>query len=212
MYTIGIDEAGRGALAGPVVVGAVAVPYGFNLRIKHLPKLKDSKALSSRQREVWYQYIQENPLIFSTSARIYQKKIDKINITQSANIAASYAFEGLLNKLKFSKLPKILLDGSLYLGSKDHKVIPSKTIVRGDEKINSIKLASIVAKVTRDRYLEKLDRRYPEYRFGSHKGYGTKAHFLAIKKYGVLDVHRLTYLKPRTKIKHKIRAISTKMQ
>jgi len=188
---IGIDEAGRGPLAGPVVVGAVALPKGSSLSFKGLPKLKDSKQLSKSQREVWFEYIKNNPDIFFSSARIYQKKIDRINIAQASNLAASKALEYLMREI--GEPYEILIDGSLYLGDPAHKDLNAKTIIRGDEKRTAIKLASIVAKVTRDRYMDLLHERYPEYGFGSHKGYGTKFHLKMIKKHGICPIHRRTY-------------------
>ncbi|PIR97733.1 MAG: ribonuclease HII [Candidatus Colwellbacteria bacterium CG10_big_fil_rev_8_21_14_0_10_42_22] len=198
-YIVGIDEAGRGALAGPVVVGVVAIPKGFKISGYKLPKLKDSKGLSANQRSLWYTYIRKHPQIFFASARVYQRRIDKINITQSSNVAASRALDNLFKEIPRKRVSKVLLDGGLYLGSIEHMGIASKTIVRGDEKHNPIKLASIVAKVTRDKYLEKLDFRYPQYGLARHKGYGTKAHFKAIKEHGILEMHRLTFLKEKIK-------------
>ena len=204
LYTIGIDEAGRGALAGPVVVAAVAIPEAFTHRVKHLPTLKDSKKLSYRSREVWHQYIKEYPLVFSQSARIYQRRIDRTNINKSANLAASRALQKLLDKLDLDQDSiRIMLDGNLYPSL--HLDLPYKVIVRGDEKIVSIKMASIVAKVVRDRYMETIHNRYPQYDFAKHKGYGTQEHIEALREHGISDVHRLTYLKgyPNLKlIKH----------
>ena len=195
MHTIGIDEVGRGALAGPVVVAAVAIHPGFKYRIKGLPKLKDSKQLSAFQRELWYQYICNTKGVFAHSSRVYQHQIDEKNISRSANVAASRAAEGVaLDVRKKLKSFKILLDGGLYLGSAMHKDIKASTLIRGDQRIVAIKLASIVAKVTRDRYMKKLHFRYPEYDFATHKGYGTKKHFRALRKFGISEVHRLTYL------------------
>ena len=195
MYLIGIDEAGRGALAGPVVVAAVAIPPGFKYRIKGLPKLKDSKQLSSSQRELWYHYIFNAKGVFAHASRAYQGQIDQKNVTRSANIVASRAAEGVaLDIGKRLKSFKILLDGGLYLGGATHRDIKASTLIRGDERIVAIKLASIAAKVIRDRYMRKLALRYPEYGFEVHKGYGTKRHFRALKKFGISEVHRLTYL------------------
>lgn len=195
MYTIGVDEAGRGALAGPVVVAAVAIPKGFKYRVNGLPKLKDSKKLSHTQRELWYRYLLKVKGVSLRSSRVYQNQIDRGNITKSANLAASRAVEGVSNDTgKGLGSFKILLDGGLYLGSAKHNQVRATTLVRGDERIVAIKLASIVAKVRRDRYMKKLHLRYPEYDFATHKGYGTKRHFRALKKFGISKAHRLTYL------------------
>jgi len=194
LHVIGIDEAGRGALAGPVVVGVVAITKGYSINSSRLPRLRDSKKLTATQRLAWFDYIKTNPNIFYTSARQYQRAIDKNNITKSANIAASNALNRILERYPVSTT-SILLDGSLYLYNKEHQSLPTRTIIRGDEKFVAIKLASIVAKVTRDSYMVRLHNRYPEYEFPRHKGYGTSLHRNMIVKYGPSDAHRLTYLK-----------------
>lgn len=193
-YVVGIDEVGRGALAGPVVVAAVAIPRGYRCRPRRLPKLKDSKRLSPRQREAWYLYAGKSPRILSAHARVYQRRIDKLNISRSADLAASRALEKLLRQLDVDTAD-IFLDGGLHLGYRQHRDVRARTVVRGDQKLNPIKLASIVAKVTRDRYLNTLEGRYPGYGLGRHKGYGTRAHFQAITELGVLDIHRESFLR-----------------
>lgn len=193
MYTVGIDEAGRGSLAGPVVVAAVAIPYGFYPKDKTLPPLRDSKQLSPKQRDEWFLYIKSEPNIFFSSGRVYQSRIDAQNIAWAANLAASRALDGVMVNLKQKKF-RVILDGSLFLGSKDHAHLKPRTIIRGDEKFVSIKLASIVAKETRDAYMRRLHKKFPEYEFEEHKGYGTKLHKARIKKYGPSHFHRLTYL------------------
>ena len=193
-YIIGIDEVGRGALAGPVVVAAVALPKGFSPRRNNMPPLKDSKQLSHSQRTKWLNYVKSDPHVFYASARVYQGKIDKKNISRAANIAASKALQRLLDQSPVKKF-SVILDGSLYLYDANHKKLSSRTIIRGDERFISIKLASIVAKITRDEYMTRLHKKYPEYEFGRHKGYGTKLHKSMIKKYGVRDTHRLTFIK-----------------
>src|SRR3989344_4027271 len=201
-HIIGIDEVGRGALAGPVVVAAVAIPKGLalslpkgsSMRLKDMPPLKDSKQLSHSQRTKWLNYVKSDPHIFYASARVYQGKIDKKNISRAANIAASKALQRLLDQSPVKKF-SVILDGSLYLYDANHKKLSSRTIIRGDERFISIKLASIVAKITRDEYMTRLHKKYPEYEFGRHKGYGTKLHKSMIKKHGVRDTHRLTFIK-----------------
>lgn len=195
MNVIGIDEAGRGSLAGPVVVAAVVIPKGFYPRSSHLPKLRDSKKLSARQRELWFEYIKTHPNIFYASARVYPRGIEKKNISNSANLAASRSLEMLYrNAYARPYRDTISIDGSLYLDMNRHSDLNAKTIIRGDEKIVAIKLASIVAKVTRDAYMIRLHKRYPLYQFDLHKGYGTELHRKMIKKYGPSDAHRLTYI------------------
>jgi len=196
MYTIGIDEAGRGALAGPVVVAAVAVPKFFKSKQKDLPLLKDSKNMSAPHRELWYEYLKGHPLVYISASRVYQGPIDDTNIAKAANIAASRAYGRLARALDLldNTSLNVLLDGGLYLGQTRHINVESKTIIRGDQARVSIKLASIVAKVRRDRYMVRLHERYPEYNLKSHKGYGTKEHFRALERHGIADIHRLTYL------------------
>jgi len=195
MYVIGIDEAGRGALAGPVVVAAVAVPRFFKTNPKDLPKLKDSKGLTPPQREVWYRHISDHPLVFSATSRVYQSGIDGTNIAKAANLAASRAYERLFRRLELEEgSTEVLLDGGLYLGMRKHEGVGSKTIIRGDQYRVAIKLASVVAKVTRDRYMIRLHDRYPEYNLEAHKGYGTREHFKALQNHGISEIHRLTYL------------------
>ena len=192
MYIIGIDEVGRGALAGPIVVAAVSIPKGFYPRQAALPKLRDSKKLNPAQRLLWFRYVKNHPKIIYSTARIYPRKIEKINIANCANLAAYRTFQ----KLNLStKNISVFLDGSLYLGKRAAQPPFAKTVTRGDEKFTVIKLASIVAKVTRDRYMIKLNQKYPEYQFHSHKGYGTSAHRKMLRRFSPVETHRLTYLK-----------------
>lgn len=200
-YVIGIDEVGRGPLAGPVVVAALAIKKGFNIkRNKSLPKLKDSKKLSVKARELWFDYIKNSQKIFYKIARVYPKMIDRINISNAANLAACRACQKLIKDYKLKPAEySVLLDGGLYLKSLNfqlkNKNLIIKTIIKGDEKIPAIALASIAAKVSRDKLLKKYAEKFKNYRFDSHKGYGTKFHIKAIKKHGVAKIHRLTFLK-----------------
>ncbi len=202
MYVIGIDEAGRGSLAGPVVVAAVLTPKNFYPRGIALPKLRDSKKLSPIQRQVWFEYLKSHPKVLYATARVYPRKIENINIARAANLASTRALLRLSKNFNRSTKYRVLLDGSLYL---IEKYLPTsakggKTIIRGDEKFVSIKLASIVAKVTRDNYMVKLNNRQPLYQFNIHKGYGTALHRALISKHGPAEVHRLTYLKKYHKL------------
>ncbi|MBI2035294.1 MAG: ribonuclease HII [Candidatus Liptonbacteria bacterium] len=211
-YIIGIDEVGRGSLAGPVTVAALALLAGGpTSKISRAPvsggrtsknlKLRDSKKLSPKQREVWFAYIKNHPQIFYVTAHVQPSVIDRINITKAANLAASRA----LHKLATSHLPpvnkkktKIFLDGGLYARPFPKLLLANgyslKTVIRGDEKIPAIALASIVAKVTRDKLMKRLSKKFPKYGFAFHKGYGTRAHFAAVKKFGPSSKHRLTFL------------------
>jgi ribonuclease HII len=217
-YVIGIDEVGRGALAGPVVVAAVAVPTKLRIKsaelrvrgIKNseflilnskLAKLKDSKKLSSKQREIWFDYIKGNPKIFYAISSVSPKIVDRINVSKAANLAATNAFRRLIknSELKVQNC-RIYLDGGLFLmpaiaRSLRQSNLNSTTVVKGDEKIPAISLASIVAKATRDRRIAKKNRVCPGYCFHIHKGYGTKKHFAEIRKNGISNIHRLTFLR-----------------
>ncbi|MEK7464593.1 MAG: ribonuclease HII, partial [Patescibacteria group bacterium] len=186
-FIIGIDEVGRGALAGPVLVSAVMIPKSINLNFKKLPKLKDSKKLTAAYRETWFEFIKNHPKIYYATARVNPRVIDRINITKAANRAATNAFK----RLDVGKGTRVLLDGGLFLNT-DYAF--TRTIIKGDEKINAIKLASIVAKVTRDRYMVKLHESYPLYNLAKHKGYGTRKHIRAIRRHGPSDIHRLTFI------------------
>lgn len=202
VYVIGIDEVGRGPLAGPVVVCALAIRGQVRrnrLRgIVGMP-LRDSKKLSEKQREAWCAWIKTQSNIMYALARVYPKTIDRINISASANLAATRACMRLCRKLKVESKTKVLLDGGLYLRLKtlvaSGYTLNPKTVVRGDELHLPIMLASIVAKVVRDQYMQKLHKQFPEYEFAAHKGYGTRAHYHALKKHGASLAHRKSFLK-----------------
>ncbi len=199
-YVIGIDEVGRGALAGPVVVAAVCFPANLKISNRKLGALKDSKKLSPKSRKLWVEYFKSTPEISYKIGRIYPRAIEKINISKAANRAASAACERLIKSLspKHSHILKnvrmfsIFLDGGLYI--KNQEDFDARTIIKADEKITAVKIASIIAKVRRDKYMEKLSKKHPRYGFEIHKGYGTKRHIRAIKKHGPSPVHRLTFL------------------
>jgi ribonuclease HII len=193
-YIIGIDEVGRGSLAGPVVVAAVLLEPGW----KPGGRLKDSKKLTTLRREEWLRRIKKSGISYAVS-RVSPAVIDRINISRAANRCAGRSFNRLVAKLgiKDKKDVRVYLDGGLYIGSKKDQVSggwDARTVVKGDEKINAVKLASIIAKVTRDRYMTRLDGVDPRYGFGAHKGYGTRAHRSLVRKYGPGASHRLTFL------------------
>jgi ribonuclease HII len=193
--TVGIDEVGRGSLAGPVVV--VAAMVNGTVRNPKLGKLKDSKKLTKLQREAWFDYLIKNKRVRFALARVYPRQIEKRNVSQAANLAAARAFGRLMTVHSDSHpttQPTIFLDGGLFLGSRDKQPKHAKTIVKGDEKIRAVAIASIIAKVSRDRLMMRLAKRYPHYGFDLHKGYGTKLHQTAIRHYGPTTVHRLTFL------------------
>ena len=202
-YIIGIDEVGRGALAGNVTVAAVLLPrksqipnskLQTNSKFKILNsklKLRDSKKLTPKQREIWFEYLKNELRLPYAVASVSPKIIDKINISKAANLAAGKAFSLLIKNSGLRiKNCEVFLDGGLYIQNLKFKII-----IRGDEKIPAISLASIIAKVSRDRQMINLHKKYPKYGFEKHKGYGTKKHFKAIRKHGPSKIHRLTFLK-----------------
>lgn len=183
-WTIGIDEAGRGPLAGPVSVGAVMVQSDFDLSI--FKNLRDSKKLSEARREEFFEIIKKRK-IKAEVVMVSNKIIDKKGISY----AIRFAIKSLLKKLNPNvKQTKIFLDGSL----KAPQEFIQETIIKGDEKIPVISLASIMAKVTRDRYMQKISKKYPLFGFHIHKGYGTKKHISAIKRHGPSEIHRKTFI------------------
>jgi len=197
-YVIGIDEAGRGPLAGPVAIGAVAIVSRSNLDIQlsrfdlSLGRLRNSKKLSPKKREQWYAWLkqqQKNRKFKFAVALVSAKIIDRIGIVQSINLAIKRCLKRL--NLKPNQC-HILLDGSLR-APQIYK--NQKTIIRGDEIKPIIALASIIAKVTRDRKMIRLAKKFPNYNFEQHKGYGTKAHYRALNKHGLLPLHRRSFLK-----------------
>ena len=209
--TFGIDEVGRGALAGPVVVAVVALPKGFKAKDAKLGELRDSKKLSAKKREAWAGYLKDRPDFCCALARVYPRQIEKHNISRAANMAAERAFwrlskntyiAGAAGTRAYASKTAVFLDGGLFLGNGGHTPgITAKTVVKGDETIPAITVASIVAKVHRDRMMVRLGKKYPAYGFEVHKGYGTYAHRAAIKKHGPSDAHRLTFLKKSPIIK-----------
>lgn len=176
----GIDEAGRGPLAGPVVAAAVILAPGTEL-----PGVNDSKKLSEKKREALFDYIKENALAYSIG-RASEQEIDEINILQATFLAMRRAVEALSVPAGYA-----LVDGNRIQGLD----IPAQCVIGGDGKVLSIAAASILAKVTRDREMRELAKQYPEYGFEKHKGYGTKAHYQAIEEHGICPIHRKTFLK-----------------
>ncbi|WP_432617986.1 ribonuclease HII [Butyricicoccus sp.] len=176
----GIDEAGRGPLAGPVVAAAVILPEGIEL-----PGVNDSKKLTEKKREALFDFVKENALAYGIG-QASEQEIDDINILQATFLAMRRAVEALQIPADFA-----LVDGNRIQGLE----IPAETVIGGDGKVLSIAAASILAKVTRDRYMREMAQTYPEYGFEKHKGYGTKAHYAAIEQYGICPLHRKTFLK-----------------
>ena len=194
MYVIGIDEVGRGALAGPVVVGVVCIPKKLILRNKKLGQLRDSKKLSAAKREAWFDHFRTLPDVRYALARVYPRQIEKRNISQAANLAAHRALGRLITKNKRQK-NEIYLDGGLFIKNREFSTaLGATTIVKGDEKIRAIAVASIIAKVSRDRFMKKLSKKHPGYGLEIHKGYGTRMHRAALMKLGPSVIHRQTFL------------------
>ena len=176
----GVDEAGRGPLAGPVCAAAVILPP--NLEI---PGLDDSKKLTDKRRRELFPIIKEQAIAYGIGLASHEE-IDQINILQATFLAMQRAIDQLEGKADFA-----LIDGNR---EKDFG-LPVMTVVKGDSRSANIAAASILAKVTRDDILEELAKEYPQYGFEVHKGYGTKAHYEALRTHGASPVHRMTFLK-----------------
>lgn len=176
----GVDEAGRGPLAGPVYAAAVILPQGLVIE-----GLNDSKKLSEKKRELLYDKVIESAVAWSVGVATEQE-IDEVNILQATYLAMKRAVEGLSVKADFA-----LIDGNR-MPPLD---IAGETVIKGDSLSMSIAAASIIAKVTRDRFMLELDEKYPEYLFAKHKGYGTALHYEMIEKHGISPVHRRSFLK-----------------
>ena len=176
----GCDEAGRGPLCGPVVAAAVILPRGLEIE-----GLNDSKKLTEKKREALFDIIKEKAVAYAI-AEASPEEIDEINILNASMLAMRRAVEALPIKADFA-----LIDGNCSRGFE----IPTETVVKGDAKSYSIAAASILAKVTRDRQCLELDKEYPEYGIAKHKGYPTKDHMDAVRKYGPAPIHRKSFLK-----------------
>ena len=179
----GVDEAGRGPLAGPVFAAAVILPEGCEIE-----GLNDSKKLSEKKREALFDVIKEKAVSWSV-ASVDEKVIDEINILQATYLAMKNAVEGLDVPADYA-----LIDGNRL----PPLPINGETVVKGDAKSMSIAAASILAKVSRDRFMLEIDKKYPQYHFSKHKGYGTKLHYEMLTEHGISDCHRLTFLKSFT--------------
>lgn len=178
-YIGGVDEVGRGPLIGPVVSACVVLPKNFKL-----DGLNDSKKLSEKKRNLFYDYIKEHAISYAIGC-VSPEEIDEINIYEASRKAMILA----INKVK----DEIPLEHVLIDAMPIDIDIPTTSIIKGDSKSISIAAASVIAKVTRDRMMYELDKKYPEYGFGKHKGYPTKTHLEAINKYGLIDGYRKSY-------------------
>ena len=177
----GIDEAGRGPLAGPVVVAGVIMP-----KDSMIEWVNDSKKVTERRREILYEKIKEEAISYSIAV-IDHNIIDDINILNATKKGVTEVVDGLAVKPDL-----IIVDALTHINTRG---IPYEPIIKGDAKCYNIAAASILAKVTRDRIMREWDKVYPEYGFEKHKGYGTAAHIAAIKEYGLCPIHRITFTK-----------------
>lgn len=182
-YVLGVDEAGRGPLAGPVVVGAVLIENPKQV----VENVRDSKKMTKKQREQAFVEIQEKSTAFGIGI-VDAKEIDRVGIKEAVKEAMILAVSEVEKKIK-KKVDYIISDGAVYLLD-DHKMM---SISRGDLNHYSIAAASVLAKVTRDMIMEEYSKKYPNYGFEKHMGYGTKVHLDAISKHGICDIHRKSY-------------------
>ena len=181
----GVDEVGRGPLIGPVVTAAVILPKGYVLE-----GLTDSKKLTEKKREKFYDIIMKDALSVSIGM-MDESVIDEVNIYEATKLAMIQAIDNLSIKPEHVLIDAMKLDID----------IPTTSIIKGDAKSESIAAASVIAKVTRDRMMYELDKKYPMYGFGSHKGYPTKKHIDALYKYGLIEGYRKTYAPVKDMVK-----------
>lgn len=189
-YIVGVDEAGRGPLAGPLAVGAVAWPISYSFQ-ERFADIRDSKQLSVLRREYFFKELREEELrgmIISSRAFIPPGMIDACGMTKALRLGVARALEKLC--LDISAV-RVVLDGSLFAPLE----YAQETIIRGDETVPIISAASVIAKVSRDRRMVRIAKKYPQYEFEKHKGYGTRAHYEALRKHGVSPVHRKLFLR-----------------
>lgn len=182
-FIAGIDEAGRGPLAGPVVASAFMILPGFRMPRLLWETLRDSKKLSPKKRLEFYKFFHSHPQVQWGIGIVSEKVIDRINILQATGLAMKKA----LSRLK--EADAIIVDGT----TKIESALPQKMIIHGDELVFSCAAASIMAKVTRDRIMVRYHKRYPEYGFDRHKGYGTALHMRNLRKHGPSAIHRRTF-------------------
>lgn len=183
-FVCGCDEAGAGPLAGPVYAAAVILPLG-----EDIPGLDDSKKLTEKKRETLFPVIQEKALAWSV-AWVDAEEIDATDILSARMRAMQLAIDGLTRKTDFA-----LIDGNRDRGRSAAIITPHRCLVKGDSLSASIAAASILAKVSRDRYMVEMAKKYPEYRFDQHKGYGTRLHYELLAQHGPSPIHRKTFLK-----------------
>jgi len=186
LVLVGVDEAGRGPLAGPVIAAAVVLPH--EILLAEPSPFQDSKKLSPQEREELFHLLRQCGAKFAIG-KASSQEIDSLNIRQATLLAMKRAVENLIHRHRISQVDLALVDGDR-LGDLG---IPSLFIVDGDEVCPLISAASIVAKVVRDRLMVAYDKRYPQYGFAKHKGYPTREHIEAIRKFGPCPIHRLSF-------------------
>ena len=187
----GVDEAGAGPLAGPVYAAAVILPRGLEL-----PFLNDSKQVTPKRRDQLFDLIREGAAAWSV-ASVSAEEIDELDILNARMLAMQRAMDGLTPPADYA-----LIDGNRDHGSRCAIVTAHETVVKGDSRSFSIAAASILAKVSRDRYMERLAEEYPQYRFDRHKGYGTRLHYEMLDQYGPCPAHRRTFLQKWEERRH----------
>ncbi|MBP5217126.1 MAG: ribonuclease HII [Bacilli bacterium] len=176
---VGVDEAGRGPLAGPVFAAAVILPPGY-----HNPGINDSKKLTAKKRDALFEQIKRDALAYGI-ASVDANEIDKLNIYEATKVCMKKAIAQLKHPYD------MIITDCMPLSGYEVPILP---LVKGDAKCENVAAASILAKVSRDRYMEELEKEYPDFRFSIHKGYGTKAHMEELKKYGPIEgIHRRSF-------------------
>jgi len=188
-WVVGVDEAGRGPLAGPVSVGIVRAPEGYDL-LAVFPGLNDSKQLTEKKREILFNLLEERVAAGELSYSVQLKSAQLIDRQGIAVVISDAIEEGLAELLEDAAMGKVWLDGALRAPSQYEQ----ETVIGGDGLIPAIMLASVAAKVTRDRLMVQLANKHPQYGFEKHKGYGTRAHLDAIRAHGQCELHRSSFI------------------
>jgi ribonuclease HII len=206
-FIVGIDEVGRGCLAGDVYAGAVILPAGLNKKLLgayrlsrgsasgNFPcRLADSKKLSPHQREAWVLWMRQHAIPYAV-ARVSPTVIDRINIARACDVAAERAYRRVRSKNGIVGPMRVIADGGLAVKTSLGREDFFEHFPKADEKAPAVSLASIIAKVLRDRAMTRWARRYSAYGFDAHKGYGTKRHYTALRMYGATPLHRQTFIR-----------------
>ena len=191
---VGVDEAGRGPLAGPVVAAAVAICLSDDALVEEFMKLgvRDSKFILPKKREQLYGVLTTHAAVSWGVASVDEKAIDRINILQASLLAMKYAVDAMMKKQSVPQQPYLYIDGRDIIPDMS---VDQKAVIGGDAIVFSIAAASIIAKVTRDRMMGVYAKEYPQYQFEQHKGYGTKLHYAAMREHGPCPIHRKSFLK-----------------